>query len=59
MHIDETSRSLFHLMEFCEIKNISGLLLTNDFEMIFDTIKWEYINKTLKPLILECRFETG
>lgn len=49
----ENIRSVHHLMNFTERKNISGLLILIDFEKAFDSTSWEFVFHTLDLLILE------
>ena len=47
-YIGENSRVIFDLLSYCDINEIPGLLLTIDFEKAFDTVEWEFIDKTLE-----------
>jgi exonuclease III len=46
--IGENTRIIYDIMNYCEKKEIPGLLLTIDFEKAFDTVEWEFINKALE-----------
>ena len=46
--IGETTRIIYDVLDYCKTNNIPGLLLTIDFEKAFDTIDWDFIDKTLQ-----------
>jgi hypothetical protein len=46
--IGESVRTVADILEFTKIKNISGILLCIDFEKAFDSIEWNYLQKTLE-----------
>ena len=46
--IGETTRIIYDVLDYCNTNNIPGLLLTIDFEKAFDTIDWDFIDKTLQ-----------
>ena len=45
--IGENIMDIYDLMNYCDINKIPGLMITVDFENAFDTVKWEFIDKTL------------
>ena len=57
--IGETPRIIYDVLDYCNTNNISGLLLTIDFEKAFDTIDWDFIDKTLQFLTLGSRYVSG
>ena len=46
--IGENIRLIDGLINFTAAKNIPGLLLFLDFEKVFDTVEWTFLQKTLK-----------
>ncbi len=46
-YIGENTRLLYDIMQYTEDNNIPGLLMTIDFEKAFDTIEFDFIEKTL------------
>ena len=46
-YIGQNVRLLNDILEQTEIQNIPGILLQLDFRKAFDTIEWEFIQKTL------------
>lgn len=46
--IGENTRILYDLMNYCEVNELPGLLVTVDFEKAFDTIEWKFIDKALE-----------
>ena len=46
--IGETTRIIYDVLDYCKTNNIPGLLLTIDFEKAFDTIDWDFIDKTVQ-----------
>ncbi len=47
-YIGENIRTISDIIEYCKFKNLSGILLLIDFEKAFDTVRWNFINETLK-----------
>ena len=47
-YIGENTRLIYDIMHYTEHNNIPGLLMLIDFEKAFDTISWNFIQKTLK-----------
>ena len=46
--IGENTRLLFDIINYAEIEQIPGLLIIVDYAKAFDTIEWNFINKSLK-----------
>lgn len=46
--IGENIRLVDGVIKYAAAKNIPGLLLFLDFEKVFDTVEWSFIQKTLK-----------
>ncbi len=46
-YIGENTRLVYDLMQLMEEKNLPGLLLLIDFEKAFDSVSWNFIDKTL------------
>ena len=46
-YIGENTRLLYDIMKYTEDNNIPGLLMTIDFEKAFDTLEFDFIEKTL------------
>ena len=46
-YIGENIRLIYDIMQYTEEKDIPGLLLLIDFEKAFDTVSWNFIQKTL------------
>lgn len=38
----ETIRSIFAIMEFTATKNVPGLMIFIDFQMVFGSIEWDF-----------------
>ena len=51
-YIEENTRLVYDLIQYCKAKNKVGILLLVDFEKAFDSIEWTYIRKVLKNTIL-------
>lgn len=49
-YIGENIRTILDIIQFLEITNSPGILLTLDFEKAFDSINWGFIISTLKYL---------
>lgn len=47
-YIGQNVRLLNDLMEYTELKKVPGILLFVDFEKAFDTLEWQFIQRTLK-----------
>jgi hypothetical protein len=47
-YIGENIRTISDIIEYCKFKNLSGILLLIDFEKAFDTVRWNFLNETLK-----------
>ena len=47
-YIEEYTRLVYDLIQYCKEKNKVGILLLVDFEKAFDSIEWTYIRKLLK-----------
>ena len=45
--IGENTRLVYDIMQYCEERNIPGLLMLIDFEKTFDSISFRFIEKTL------------
>ena len=45
--IGESTRLVYDLMNICEKKNITGLLMLIDFEKAFDSVSWRFLMKVL------------
>ena len=50
--IGENTRLVYDIMQYCEERNIPGLLMLIDFEKAFDSISFRFIEKTLLFLTL-------
>ena len=48
--IGENTRLIYDIINYLEINNIPGLLVLIDFEKAFDSVEWDFINKTLECL---------
>ena len=46
-YIGENTRLIYDIMHYTEEEDIPGLLLLIDFEKAFDTVSWNFIEKTL------------
>ena len=46
-YIGENTRLVYDLMQYTEENNIPGILLMIDFEEAFDSVSWNFIDKTL------------
>jgi hypothetical protein len=46
-YIGENIRLIYDIMQYTEENDISGLLLLIDFEKAFDTVSWNFMQKTL------------
>ena len=46
-YIGENTRLVYDLMQYTEENNIPGILLMIDFEKAFDSVSWNFIDKTL------------
>ena len=44
--ISDCTRLMYDVIFSCEHNNIGGLILLVDFEKAFDSLSWEFINKT-------------
>ena len=44
--IADCSRLMFDIIHSCECINIDGLILLVDFEKAFDSLSWEFIQKS-------------
>ena len=51
--LGENVRLIYDVLFESKKQNISGLLLSIDFEKAFDTVSWKFISKVLDYLILE------
>ena len=47
-HMSENIRKVIEMIEYLEDEDISGLIMTIDFEKPFDKIEWTFIFKTLE-----------
>ena len=47
-YIGENVRNVINIIDFIEKENMSGIILTIDYEKAFDKIEWNFILKTLK-----------
>ena len=47
-YIGENIRTIADIIEYCKQKQMTGVLLLIDFEKAFDTIKWNFLHKTLQ-----------
>ena len=45
--IGENTRLVYDIMQYTEEKQIAGMILLIDFEKAFDSLSWEFVNKTL------------
>jgi hypothetical protein len=43
----ENTRLLYDLMHYLEENDMDGLLLLIDFEKVFDSIEWKFLQKAL------------
>ena len=48
--IGENTRLTYDIIEACNRKKIEGIIILIDFEKAFDSISWEFIQKTLQML---------
>ncbi len=46
--IGENTRLVYDIMQYLEQQNEKGLIVMADFEKAFDSVEWEYLEKTLK-----------
>ena len=46
-YIEENTRLVYDLIDYCKTNNKEGLLLMIDFEKAFDSVEWGYIKKVL------------
>ena len=46
--IGENINKILNVMEYCEMKNLKGMIVNIDFEKAFDSIEWSHIMRTLK-----------
>lgn len=46
-HMEENTRLVYDIIQYCKDNNKDGLLLLIDFEKAFDSLDWSYINKVL------------
>ena len=49
-YIGDALRTIQDLMDFSDSRNLPGLLLCIDFEKAFDSVSWNFLNKTLHVL---------
>ena len=47
-YMGENTRQIYDILNYCDVNNISALLLLVDFEKAFDSLSWNFIFKTLK-----------
>jgi len=47
-YIGENIRTIADIIEYCKRKNLTGILLLVDFEKAFDTVRWNFLDETLK-----------
>ena len=47
-YIGENIRTIADIIEYCKRKNLSGILLLVDFEKAFGTVRWNFLDETLK-----------
>lgn len=47
-YIEENTRLIYDLIQYCKENNKAGLLLLLDFEKAFDSLNWSYMSKVLK-----------
>ena len=47
-YMEENTRFVYDLIQFCKEKKRDGLLLLIDFEKAFDSLEWDFIRDTLK-----------
>ena len=47
-HMSENIRKVIEMIEYLEDEDLSGLIMTIDFEKAFDKIEWNFIFKTLE-----------
>ena len=48
--ISENSCLIYDILHYTEKENIAGLLMLIEFEKAFDSVSWEFLYETLKPL---------
>ena len=46
-HIEENTRLVYDLIQYCKKTKREGILLLIDFEKAFDSIEWSYIDKVM------------
>ena len=46
--IGENTRLLFDIINYAEMEQVPGLLIIVDYAKAFDTIEWNFINKSLE-----------
>ena len=46
-NIAESTRLIYDIMHFTEVKNIDGILLLIDFEKAFDSLSWNFVYNVL------------
>ena len=46
-YIGDTTRLIYDVMHYTEEKKLTGLLMCIDFEKAFDSLSWNFLNKTL------------
>ena len=51
------TRVLYDIMGYCEVNKIPDWLLTTNFEKAFNTIEWEFIDKTLEAFNFKLSFQ--
>ena len=47
-YIGETTRLIYDIMHYTEVKELDGLLMLIDFEKAFDSISWRFMYNTLR-----------
>ena len=47
-NIGENIRLISDVIQYCNLKQIPGLILRIDFEKAFDTIEWKYLDQALE-----------
>ena len=47
-YMEENTRLIYDLIQYCKENNREGILLLIDFEKAFDSIEWKYIKKILR-----------